>query len=205
MLLEIHPDNPDERKLQMVLDCLNKGGVIVYPTDAVYTLGCDLLNHKAVEKVARIKGLKPEKANFSLICYDLSHISEYAKINNATYKIMKRALPGPYTFILNGTHQVPKIFKSKKKTVGIRVPDNNIAREIVQVLQRPIISTSIHDDDEIIEYTTDPGLIHEKYGNDVDIVIDGGIGQNVATTIIDCTEGYPEIIREGLGETEDLW
>lgn len=204
MLLEIHPDNPDERKIKMVVECLSKGGIIIYPTDAVYNLGCDLQNHKAVERVAKLKGLKPEKANFSLICYDLSHIAEYAKVNNATYKLMRKALPGPYTFILGGSSLVPKIFKSKKKTIGIRVPDNNIAREVVRVLDRPITSTSIHDEDEILEYTTDPYLIHEKYGSMVDIVIDGGIGQNVATTIIDCTEGYPELIRQGLGEIDDL-
>lgn len=205
MLLEIHPDNPDERKIRMVIDCLQKGGVIIYPTDAVYNLGCDLTNSRAIERVAKIQGVKANQANFSLICHDLSHLSEYARVSNATYKIMRRALPGPYTFILNGTSNVPKLFKSKKKTIGIRVPDNNIARDIVDKLGRPITSTSIYDEDDIIEYTTEPGLIHEKYESLVDIVIDGGTGNNVATTVIDCTDDDPEIIRTGLGPVDDLF
>jgi tRNA threonylcarbamoyl adenosine modification protein (Sua5/YciO/YrdC/YwlC family) len=160
------------------------------------------MNQKAIAKVAAIKGIKPEKANFSIICYDLSHISEYAKINTPDYKLLKKSLPGAFTFILNATGNVPKIFKSKKKTIGIRVPNNNIAREIVLEFGNPIIATSVHDDDEILEYTTDPELIHEKYGKLVDVVIDGGMGNNEASTIVDLTDGEPEIIRQGLGELE---
>jgi tRNA threonylcarbamoyl adenosine modification protein (Sua5/YciO/YrdC/YwlC family) len=201
MLLTIHPDNPDIRKIDQAVQVLKKGAVIIYPTDTVYSMACDLTNRKAVERMAQIKGIKIEKANFSLVCYDLSHISDYTvQFSNATYKMMKRALPGPYTFILNANNSVPKLFKSKKKTVGIRVPNNNIARAIVEKLGNPLISTSVHDDDEILEYITDPELIHEKYENILDLVIDGGYGQNEASTIIDCTGNDPEIIREGIGD-----
>ncbi len=202
MLLEIHPDNPDPRKIKVVIECLNDGGIIVYPTDTVYSFGCHINKHKAIERVARLKNIKPEKANFSIVCYDLSHLSAYSKaVNNQTYKIMRRAFPGPYTFILNASSQVPRIFKSRKKTIGIRVPDNNIARTIVNELGLPIIASSVHDEDEILEYTTDPSLIHEKYEKLVDIVIDGGAGNLEASTIIDCTGADPEIIREGIGDT----
>jgi len=200
MLLSIHPDNPEKRKIEQVINTLKKGGIIIYPTDTVYSMACDLSNRKAVERMAQIKGVKIEKANFSLICYDLSHISDYTvQFGNNIYKLMKRALPGPYTFILNANTSVPKLFKSKKKTIGIRVPDNNIARMIVEELGNPLISTSVHDDDEILEYITNPELIHERYENTVDIVINGGYGQNEASTIIDCTSNDPEIIREGIG------
>ena len=205
MLINIHPDNPDPKRIDQVVDVLRKGGVIIYPTDTVYTIGCDLMNIKALEKVARIKNIKLEKANFSVICYDLSQLSEYTKpIDNNVFKLMKKALPGAYTFILNASGQVPKIFQSKKKTVGIRVPDNNIPREIVRVLGNPIISTSVHDDDEILEYTTDPELIHEKYSNQVDLVINGGFGNLHASTIFDCTSGSVELVREGIGSLDVL-
>jgi tRNA threonylcarbamoyl adenosine modification protein (Sua5/YciO/YrdC/YwlC family) len=202
MILNIHPDNPNPKRIQEVAEILRNGGLIIYPTDTVYSIGCDLMNQKAIAKVAAIKGLKPEKANFSIICYDLSHISEYARVNTPEYKLLKKSLPGAFTFILNATGNVPKIFKSKKKTIGIRVPDNNIAREIVKEFGNPIIATSVHDDDEILEYTTDPELIHEKYGKLVDVVIDGGMGNNEASTIVDLTDGEPEIVRQGLGELE---
>ncbi|MCZ4407654.1 L-threonylcarbamoyladenylate synthase [Cryomorphaceae bacterium 1068] len=202
MILKIYPDNPNPKRIQEVADILRNGGLIIYPTDTVYSIGCDLMNQKAIAKVAAIKGLKPEKANFSIICYDLSHISEYARVNTPEYKLLKKSLPGAFTFILNATGNVPKIFKSKKKTIGIRVPDNNIAREIVKEFGNPIIATSVHDDDEILEYTTDPELIHEKYGKLVDAVIDGGMGNNEASTIVDLTDGEPVIVRQGLGELE---
>ena len=202
MLLNIHPANPDPKRMHQVLEVLRNGGVIIYPTDTVYSIGCDVMNAKAVAKVAQIKGVKAEKANFSLICHDLSHISEYARIETADYKLMKKSLPGAFTFILNGSSKLPKIFKSKKKEVGIRVPDNNIARELVRMLGNPLIATSVHDEDEVIEYTTDPELIHEKYGNQVDMVINGGYGHNEASTIVDLTTGVPEIVRQGIGELE---
>lgn len=200
MLIKIYPDNPNPRAIEQVVQVLQKGGLIIYPTDTVYGLGCDITNHKAIEKICRIRNIKPEKANFSFICYDLSHISDYIKpIDNATFRVVKRALPGPFTFIFNANHNVPKLLSSNKKTVGIRVPDNNIAREIVKALGNPILSTSIKDDDEIIEYSTDPELIHEKYEDMVDVVIDGGYGGNVPSTVVDCTRGDFEIIREGKG------
>lgn len=203
MLISIHPDNPEQRKIAQIIQTLKKGGVIIYPTDTVYSMACDMNNRKAVERMAQIKGIKVEKANFSLICYDLSHISDFTvQFGNNIYKMMKRALPGPYTFILNANTSIPKLFKSKKKTIGIRVPDNNIARMLVEELGNPLISTSVHDDDEILEYITDPELIHEKYENIVDIVINGGYGQNEASTIIDCTGNDAEVIREGIGSLD---
>lgn len=205
MLIQIHPDNPDQRKIDQIVAQLKKGAIIIYPTDTVYSIACDLMHRKAAEKMAQLKGVKLEKANFSLICYDLSHISDYTvQFGNNIYKIMNKAFPGPYTFILNANTSVPKLFKSKKKTIGIRVPDNNIARELVKNLGNPLLSTSVHNDDEIIEYITDPELIHEKYENQVDIVIDGGYGQNEASTIIDCTNNDPEILREGIGSRNIL-
>lgn len=203
MLLKIYPDNPEQRKIITVVDVLKQGGIIIYPTDTVYGLGCDIYNHKAVEKIARIKGINLAKANFSFICYDLSHLSDFTKqIDNNVYKLMKKNLPGAFTFILPANNKVPKIFKSKKKTVGIRIPDNNIAREIVNQLGNPIMTTSIYDEDEIIEYTTDPELIYEKYKNLVDVVIDGGYGNNEASTVVDCTGEEIEVIRQGVGELE---
>ena len=200
--IKLYNENPNPKEIKKVVDILRKGGLIIYPTDTVYGLGCDITNTKALERVARIKGVKLEKANFSFICNDLSHISDFVRqIDTATYKILKKALPGPYTFILPGNNNLPKVFK-KKKTVGIRVPDNNIARAIVQALGNPIVSTSIRDEDDIIEYTTDPELILEKWENLVDAVIDGGYGDNVASTIIDLSGDEPEIIREGKGDID---
>lgn len=203
MLIKIYPENPDEKRIQQAVEVLKKGGLIVYPTDSVYAIGCDMTNRRAVEKMAQLKGIKLEEANFSLICYDLSNISEYTvQFGTNLYKIMKRALPGPYTFILNANKNIPKLFQSKKQTIGIRVPDNNIARTIINQLGNPMLSTSVHDDDEILEYTTDPELIHERYENKVDLVIDGGFGNNEASTVIDCTGETPEIIRQGIGEVD---
>ena len=200
MLINIHPETPDIKRIREAVDVLKKGGLIIFPTDTVYSIGCDSGNSKAIDKVAKLKGVKPEKANLSLICYDLSHISEYARIDTADYKLMKKHLPGPYTFILNGSSNLPKIFSGKKKEIGIRVPNNNIARELVKELGNPIVTTSVHDDDEIIEYTTDPTLIEEKYRNRIDLVINGGYGHNEASTIVNLVNGNPEIIRQGLGE-----
>lgn len=200
--IKIYEDKPSEAAIKKVVEVLRNGGLVIYPTDTVYGLGCDITNSKALEKIARIKGVKLEKANFSFVCYDLSNISDYVKqIDTPTFKILKRALPGPYTFILPGNNDLPKEFR-KKKTVGIRVPDNNIAREIVRVLGNPIVSTSIHDEDEVLEYSTDPELIFEKWQNKVDLVIDGGYGDNVASTIIDLSSYEPEIIREGKGDID---
>ncbi|MBB5394667.1 L-threonylcarbamoyladenylate synthase [Mucilaginibacter sp. AK015] len=204
MLIKIYPENPNEKAIEQAVDVLRKGGIIIYPTDTVYGLGCDITNQKAIERICKIRNIKPEKANFSFICYDLSHISDYIKpIDNATFRVLKKALPGPFTFIFNASHAVPKLLSSNKKTVGIRVPDNNIAREIVKALGNPILSTSIHDEDDIIEYSTDPELIHEKYEDMVDLVIDGGYGDNVPSTVIDCTSGEFEVIREGKGNLQE--
>jgi len=200
VLLKIYPKNTNQKEIQKVVAHLKKGGLFIFPTDTVYSIGCDLSNSRAVEKMARIKGVKLKDANFSLICYDLSHLSDFCKpMDNSVFKMMKKALPGAFTFILKANNNVPKLFKANKKTIGIRVPDNNIIREVVKELGNPVVSTSVHDDDEVVEYTTDPELIHEKYANDIDLVIDGGYGKNVASTVIDCTDGEPVIIRQGLG------
>ncbi len=202
MLVKLFNENPNLREILKVVEVLRKGGLIIYPTDTVYGLGCDITNAKAVEKVARIKGVKVEKNNFSFICSDLSHISDYTKpISSSVFKLMKKNLPGPFTFILEANNNLPKYFKLKK-TVGIRVPDNNIIREIVRELGNPILSTSVYDDDEIVEYTTDPELIHEKYQEIAEIVIDGGYGELVPSTIIDCTGNEISIVREGKGILE---
>jgi tRNA threonylcarbamoyl adenosine modification protein (Sua5/YciO/YrdC/YwlC family) len=202
--IKIYYDKPNESAVKKVVDVLKNGGLIIYPTDTVYGLGCDITNLKALEKVAKIKGIKLEKANLSFICYDLSHISDYVKqIDTSTFKLLKRALPGPYTFILPGNNDLPKVFKNKK-TVGIRVPDNNIIRAIVKELGNPIISTSIYDEDEVLEYSTDPELIFEKWQNIVDIVIDGGYGYNIPSTVIDLSGYEPEVIREGKGSLDIL-
>mgnify|MGYP001035664670 CR=1 FL=1 len=201
-LIRIYEENPNPREIKKVIEVLKSGGLIIYPTDTVYGLGCDINNIRALEQVARIKGVKLEKSNFSFICEDLSNLSDYVKqIDTATFKILKRALPGPYTFILPGSRNLPNPFK-KKKTVGIRVPDNKIALEIVRQLGNPIISTSIRDEDYVIEYTTDPELILEKWDKLVDLVIDGGYGGNEASTVIDLSESQPSIIREGKGSLE---
>ena len=201
-LIKIYEDNPNPKAIREVVEVLKKGGLVIFPSDTVYGLGCDITNNKALEKVARIKGIKLEKANFSFICKDLSNLSDYVKqINTQTFKILKRALPGPYTFILPGNNNLPKVFK-KKKEVGIRVPDNNIVLAIVKELGNPVITTSIKDDDDIIEYTTDPDLILEKWDKLVDVVIDGGYGGNIPSTVINLCGEEPELIREGKGSLE---
>ncbi len=205
MLLKIYEKNPNEKAIQQVVDVLKKGGLIIYPTDTIYGLGCDITNQKAIEKIYQIRGMKPEKANLSFICYDLSHISDYIKpIDNSAFRLLKKALPGPFTFIFEANNKVPKLLSSNKKTVGIRVPDNDIAREIVRVLGNPIVSASIHDEDEILEYSTDPELIHEKYKDKVDLVIDGGYGGNMASTVVDCTSGEFQVLRQGKGDLAEL-
>lgn len=201
MFIKIYEENPNPRSISQVVDILRKGGVIIYPTDTIYGIGCDITNPKAIERVCQIRGLKPEKANLSFICNDLTSISLYTKpLDNTTFRLLKKSLPGPFTFIFNASGQVPKLLSSKKKTVGIRVPNNNIAREIVRELGNPIVSTSIHDDDELVEYSTDPELIYEKYSELVDVVIDGGYGENTPSTVVDCTTGEFEIIRQGEGD-----
>ena len=198
--IKLYNENPNEKEIAKIVEVLRNGGLIIYPTDTVYGLGCDITNTKALEKMARIKGVKLEKANFSFVCSDLKNLSDYVKqIDSSTFKLLKRALPGAYTFIMQGNNNLPKDFK-KKKTVGIRVPDNLIARTIVERLGNPIVSTSIYDEDDVIEYTTDPELIFEKWQNLVDIVIDGGYGDNTASTVIDLSGDEPVVIREGKGD-----
>lgn len=200
--IKIYEDKPSEAAIKKVVEVLKDGGLVIYPTDTVYGLGCDITNSRALEKLAKIKGVKLEKANFSFVCSSLSNLSDYVKqIDTSTFKILKRALPGPYTFILPGNNDLPKEFR-KKKTVGIRVPANNIVLQIVELLGNPIVSTSIHDEDDVIEYSTDPELIFEKWHNKVDLIIDGGYGDNIASTIIDLTGYKPEVIREGKGSLD---
>ncbi len=202
--IKIYEDKPNEAAIAKVVKVLRDGGLVIYPTDTVYGLGCDITNSRALEKIAKIKGIKLEKANWSFICHDLSNLSDYVRqIDTATFKILKRALPGPYTFILPGNNNLPKEFK-KKTTVGIRVPDNNIILELVRQLGNPIVSTSIRDDDDVIEYTTDPELIFEKWQNLVDIVIDGGYGDNIGSTIVDLSDYEPVVVREGKGSLDIL-
>jgi tRNA threonylcarbamoyl adenosine modification protein (Sua5/YciO/YrdC/YwlC family) len=203
--IKIYPENPDPKKIQKVVEVLRDGGIIIYPTDTIYGLGCNIYNQKAVERICLIKGVKPQKNNFSFICYDLSNISEYTRaLSTPVFKVMKKALPGPFTFILEANNQVPKILNSKKKTVGIRIPDHSIPRLLVKELGQPILTTSIRDEDDVIEYSTDPELIFEKYRDLVDVVIDGGYGKNVASTILDCTGPEIEVIRQGLGNLEEV-
>ena len=200
MLTKLYPENPNPRQIESIVKILQEGGVIVYPTDTVYGIGCDIHNQKAVERIACIKGVKSEKTVFSFICRDLSHLSEYARqVSNPVFKLMKRNLPGPFTFILNASNKVPKILETKKKTVGIRIPDNDIVSSIVGSLGNPLLSTSIHFDLDMIEYSTDPELIHERYADMVDLVVDGGYGGAEFSTVVDCTGDEPEIIRQGLG------
>ncbi|AZQ58329.1 threonylcarbamoyl-AMP synthase [Maribacter sp. MJ134] len=202
--IKIYEDNPNPKEINRVVNVLRKGGLVIYPTDTVYGLGCDITNSRALEKLARIKGIKLAKANWSFLCADLSNLSDYVRqIDTATFKILKRALPGPYTFILPGNNNLPKDFK-KKKTVGIRVPDNSIAIALVNALGHPIVSTSIRDDDDVLEYTTDSELIYEKWEKIVDVIVDGGYGGNVGSTIIDLSEGYPTVVREGKGSLDIL-
>lgn len=201
LFLEIHPDNPEERKIKQVTKIIENGGLVIYPTDTLYGLGCDITNSKAVERICRIKGIKPQKANFSFICSDLSNISFYTKpFSSSVYKAMRKSLPGPFTFILKASNQVPKMLKNNRKNVGIRVPNSPIVTQLVAGLENPIMSTSITNiDDDITPYPTDPYEIYEAYKNLVDVVIDGGFGGNVPSTVVDCTEGFPEVIRAGLG------
>lgn len=204
MLLKLHPQNPNPRHLKTIIECLQGGGVIIYPTDTVYGMGCDIFHHKAVERICRIKQIDPKKAQFSFICHDLSHLSDYAKsVDTPVFRILKRALPGPYTFILPASRQVPKMLKTKKDTVGIRVPDNNICRTIVKELGNPVMSTSLPIEHYVEEYT-DPEIIYEKFGKIVDIVVDGGMGGTTFSTVIDFTGVEPELVREGAGSTEML-
>lgn len=203
--LKIHPDNPPLNKILQVVEVLKKGGIIIYPTDTIYGMGCDLHHTRAVERLCQLKGIKPDKANLSFICSDLTHISDYARaISTSTYKVMKKALPGPFTFILEASSKVPKLAGIKKKSVGIRVPDHQVPLALVKELGHPIISTSIRDEDEVIEYSTDPELIYEKFKNQVDLVIDGGYGKNIPSTVIDCQNDAFEIIRQGAGNIEEF-
>jgi tRNA threonylcarbamoyl adenosine modification protein (Sua5/YciO/YrdC/YwlC family) len=198
--IKIHPDNPEPQKIKKVVECLRNGGLVIYPTDTVYGLGCDIFQARSIERIARLKGIKVERANFSFICSDLSHLSEFAKLSTQAFKIMKKALPGPFTFILPATSATPKLLNNKKKTIGIRIPDHKIPYQIVKELGNPIITTSIHDEDAIIEYSTDPSLIFERFEKQVDMVIDGGFGHNQHSTIIDATTNDFEVLREGLGD-----
>lgn len=202
-LVRIHPRNPEPRKIEQVVAVLKQGGIIIYPTDTIYGIGCDLMNRKSIERLCQIMNIKPHKLDLSFICNDLSHISEFVKrIDTPVFKILKKALPGPYTFILESSSRVPKILDVNKKTVGIRIPDHNIPRMLVEQLQNPLITTSIKDDDTIKAYTTDPEEIYEDFKHQVDVVIDGGTGGNVPSTVVDCTTDPMTIIRQGLGDIE---
>jgi tRNA threonylcarbamoyl adenosine modification protein (Sua5/YciO/YrdC/YwlC family) len=202
-LISIHPDNPQERLLRRVVECLKDGGLIIFPTDTVYALGCDLFQSRTFERLCRLKGVKPEKANFSVLCHNLSNLSDYTRqVSNPVYKIMRKTLPGPYTFILPASGLVPRIFLHKKKTIGIRVPNHAVTLSLIEMLGNPLVSTSVHDDDEIIEYATSPELIAEKYDKTVDLVIDSGQGGIIPSTILDCTGDEIELIREGAGAVD---
>jgi len=203
MLIKIYPENPNHKQIRRVVEVLEQGGIIIYPTDTVYAMGCDINATKAIDKIARFKGMNPMNPDLSLIFHDMSQLSEYTVIrDNNVFKLLKRNLPGPFTFIVQANNQIPKMFKNKKKTVGIRIPDSNIILELVKELGRPIVTTSVHDQDEVIEYTTDPELIWEKYRDFTDLVIDGGYGDNTPSTIIDCTGEEIVMVREGKGEIE---
>jgi tRNA threonylcarbamoyl adenosine modification protein (Sua5/YciO/YrdC/YwlC family) len=199
MFIKLYPENPNTKEIIRIVEVLRSGGLVVYPTDTVYAIGCDALNVRAVEEICRIKNINPLKNHLSIICHDLSNISEYARVDTPVFKVMKKNLPGPFTFILNTTSALPKIYKNKK-TIGIRVPNNNIVRELVRELGNPIMTTSIKDDDEVVEYSTDPELIYEKFRNVADVVIDGGYGGLEASTVVDCTSGEIEIVRQDKGE-----
>ncbi|MCC6181887.1 MAG: threonylcarbamoyl-AMP synthase [Bacteroidia bacterium] len=206
MLLHLNYENPQSKDIDAIVKCLKNDGVIIYPTDTVYSIGCDITSQKAIEKLARLKNIKPEKANFSFVCSDLSHLANYCRpISNTVFRIIKKALPGPYTFILEANNNVPKLLKQNKKTVGIRVPDNPICLAIVKELGNPIISTSLHNtDDEIAEYFSDPEVIHAEYESKVDMVIDGGFGNLYASTVLDCSSDEIVVLREGLGSLDIL-
>lgn len=206
MLIRLNNDKPQEKDIQFIVNCLKNDGVIIYPTDTVYSIGCDITKPKAIEKLCRLKNIKPEKANFSFVCSDLSHLSQFTQpIPNSIFRIMKKALPGPYTFILEANGNVPKLLKQNKKTVGIRVPDSKICYDIIEALGNPIITTSLHNPtDDILEYFADPEVIHQEYQDKVDIVIDGGFGNLYASTVIDCSGEEPIILREGLGSLDVL-
>lgn len=205
MLIRLHSDNPDPRRLSQVVEFLDRDGLVIVPTDTVYSFACALGSSRGLDALARLKGVKPEKAQFSLVCHDLSQVAAYTKpLPNEIFKLMRRALPGPYTFILEASGQVPKIFRGNKKTIGIRVPDQGATLALVQALGRPLLVTSVHDDDEVVEYTTDPELIDERWGDRVEAVVDGGLGHLDASTVIDCTSGIPEVVREGLGPIDAL-
>lgn len=203
MYIKLYQDNPNKKELLKVVDILNKDGVIIFPTDSVYAIGCSLDSQKAMNKIAKLKGIKPEKAHFSIICSSLSNITKYARVSNFLFKLMKRNLPGSFTFILPGSSDLPKLFNSKRKSIGIRIPNHYIPLSIVEELGFPIVTTSLREDDDVVEYLTDPELIHEKYSNQVDLVIDGGYGRNEASTIVECTEDEYEIIRQGKAKLED--
>jgi len=204
MIIHLHPDNPQPRNIKTVVDCLRSGGVIIYPTDTIYGIGCDIYNQAAIERICRIKDIQPKNANFSFICRDLSHLSDYARnIGTPVFRLLKKALPGPYTFILEASREVPKMLKTKKDTVGIRVPDNVICQTIIQELGHPIMSASLPMEEDV-EYFTDPEIIHDMFEKQVDMVIDGGIGSMIASTVIDCTSDSPELVREGAGAWEEL-
>ncbi len=204
MILHIHPDNPQPRNIATAVECLRKGGVIIYPTDTIYGLGCNIYNTAAIERICRIKNIDPKKAQFSFVCSSLSHISDYTKsIDTPVFRILKRALPGPYTFILEASREVPKLLKTKKDTVGIRVPDHKITQLLVSELGHPIMSVSLPMEDDV-EYYTDPELMHDRFEKLVDFVIDGGPGSIIPSTVIDCTSGEPVLIREGAGSWEDI-
>lgn len=203
MLIRIHPETPDPRQVKKVVEVLKDGGVIIYPTDGVYAFGCDIYKSKAVSRIGQLKGIKPEKANFSFVLDELSRIMDFSRpVDTPVYKLLKTCLPGPYTFILSANNQVPKLFKNNKRTIGIRIPDNKIPRDIVTGLGNPIMTASVHDEDEILEYSTDPELIHERYKDRVDLVVDGGYGALIPSTVIDCSSGYPQLIRQGAGEVD---
>lgn len=203
MLIRIYPENPNKKNIRQVSDALEAGKIIIYPTDSVYAIGCDIRATKSIEKIAAFKGLNPKNPDLSLMFHDMSHLSEYTIVrDNNIFKLLKRNIPGPFTFILTANNQIPKFFKNKKKTVGVRIPDNNIVLEIIQELGRPIVTTSVHDPDELLEYTTDPELIYEKFSDFADIVIDGGYGKNEPTTIVDCTGEEIEVVRQGIGILE---
>lgn len=199
MLVKIYPENPNPREVDRVVQVLRDGGLVIYPTDTVYAIGCDALNVRAVERICKLKGVNPQKSNLSIICSDFSNLSEYARVSNAAYKLMKRNLPGPFTFILPTSSRLPKIYKDRKE-VGVRVPDNNIILTLVRALGNPILTMSIHDEDEVVEYSTDPELIHEKYQQTVDLVVDGGYGELTPSTVVSCLDDDFEVIRPGKGE-----